>query len=143
MNEFERPEKAVPGTRYYEIPGPNDPPEAFTVVYDSEKGEVVTRGFGIDAAITVRESMVDEAVRHAAVVELERLGYRVLPPEGYEVEMQWASAEKGYEGQGVEWEVFRARGSAEFEVDRSKAAGYDCYLVSREVVYGQWREVQS
>lgn len=54
---------------------------AFTVVYDSEKGEVVTHGFGIDEAITVRQSMVDEAVRHAAVVELERLGYMVVPPE--------------------------------------------------------------
>ena len=118
-----------------------DENEGFTVVYDDEKGEVVTRGFGVHEAIQVRQSMIDEIVRYAAVVELERLGYTVIPP-GEAVETQWASAERGYEGR-VEWEVFHARGSAEFEVDRSKAAGHDCYLVTREVVYGPWREVQS
>ena len=61
--------------------GPGDPGGAFTVVYDGEKGEVITRGFGIAEAIEVRKSMIDQAVRHAAVAELERLGYTVVPPE--------------------------------------------------------------
>lgn len=64
---------------------------AFTAVYDGAKGEVQISGFGVEEAITVRQSMVDKAVRHAAVVELERLGYTVTKPgaplTNYEYEM--------------------------------------------------------
>lgn len=70
-------------------PDPNE--AAFTVVYDSEEGEVVTHGFGIHEAIEVRKNMIDQAVRHAAVVELERLGYTITKPgaalTNYEYEM--------------------------------------------------------
>lgn len=59
---------------------PNGPD--FTVVYDGENGEVVVDyGTGITQAIEVRQGMIDQATRHAAVVELERLGYTIIPPE--------------------------------------------------------------
>lgn len=61
-------------------PKPSDK-AVFTAIYDGVEGEVVIDSFGVAEAIQVRQGMVEEAVRHAAVVELERLGYRVLPPE--------------------------------------------------------------
>lgn len=114
----------------------------FTVVYDGENGEVhVDYGTGIEQAIEVRQSMVDQAVRHAAVVELERLGYRVIAPEDYEVEMQWAAVESGYEDQVGDY--YTARGSAEFDVKMNKTAGLHSHLAAREVIYGPWKGVQS
>lgn len=63
-----------------DVRDPFDPDQAFTIVYDAGDGEVVVNNFGVKEAITVRQSMVDSAVRHAAIVELERLGYLVIPP---------------------------------------------------------------
>jgi len=65
------------------LPDPNDD-QIFTVVYDGEKGRVIVKDFmdaGISSAIEVRKSLVDQAVRQAAIIELERLGYTVLSPE--------------------------------------------------------------
>lgn len=59
---------------------------AFTVVYDGEAGEVHVRGTGLSQAIEVRKGMVDEAVRHAAIVELWKLGYTVLEPDADRLE---------------------------------------------------------
>lgn len=53
---------------------------AFTVVYDSEEGQVVTHDFGIKRAIEVRHRLTEEALRYAAIAELERLGYTITKP---------------------------------------------------------------
>lgn len=68
------------------MPGPNDDTQVFTVEYDGETGEVLVNNFGVHEAITVRQSLIDAAVRHAAIVELEKLGYTVLSPESKEID---------------------------------------------------------
>lgn len=57
------------------------PDQMFTVVYDSGDGTVVINDFGLQQAVDVRKGLVDTAVRHAAIIELEKLGYTVISPE--------------------------------------------------------------
>ena len=54
----------------------------YIVEYDPSKGEVVERFNGtMQAAIEVRKNLMEKAIRHAAIVELENLGYTVLSPD--------------------------------------------------------------
>lgn len=63
------------------MPGANDDTQVFTVVYDDGEGEIQVNNFGVHEVIRVRQGMLDQAVRHAAIIELEKLGYTVLSPE--------------------------------------------------------------
>lgn len=86
MNE--RPEKAVPGTRYYELE---------TVRYDPEKGTVDTLiDEQVRHQIEIRKGIEDGVVRPAVIAELERLGYVVSSP-GEAAALQeeaWARSER-------------------------------------------------
>lgn len=63
------------------MPGANDDTQVFTVVYDGGEGEIQVNNFGLREVIQVRQGLVDRAIRHAAIIELEKLGYVVLSPE--------------------------------------------------------------
>ena len=57
----------------------------FTIEYDGAEGTVNVNDFGVREIIEVRKSMLDKAVLFAAIVELEKLGYTVIAPEGSDV----------------------------------------------------------
>jgi hypothetical protein len=55
---------------------------AYLVQYDPEKGEVQEFFEGEMRAVTkIRVGMLEEATKHAAIRELEKLGYTVISPE--------------------------------------------------------------
>jgi hypothetical protein len=51
------------------------------IEYDSEKGIVAMYDEFTRSEYEVRAGMLDRAIRAAAIIELERLGYTVIPPE--------------------------------------------------------------
>jgi hypothetical protein len=56
------------------------PSRIFTVAYNSDAGNVEVETFGVQEVIEVRAQLMDKALRHAAIAELEKLGYTVKAP---------------------------------------------------------------
>lgn len=49
--------------------------------YDPDKGIVAAYDEFVRHEYTVRANMLDRVIRFAAIAELEKLGYTVIPPE--------------------------------------------------------------
>ena len=58
----------------------------FAMQYDSDAGEVHLIDQSITEIIKVRQSLVDDFVLRATIVELEKRGYTVLSPEALQDE---------------------------------------------------------
>lgn len=60
----------------------SDDPLTYDVDYEPEEGLVVTRwNSTIEEIIHVRAELKEKALRAVVIIELERLGYAVIPPE--------------------------------------------------------------
>jgi hypothetical protein len=52
------------------------------ISYDAEQGELSFIGEHVRQVIKVRQQIEDKALVQAVIIELERLGYTVISPEG-------------------------------------------------------------